>query len=139
LALLLGACGGPYTLRGRVVQGPFSTLDFVAADDARLDEPGLPNVEIEVYRDPDRGNQRVIARQLSRGDGGFEIALDEFGAGWMDELWRITAAARGRQTADLTLALPRGDDRRLLILLAPGLGPEPNPDLIEQFRRFDRP
>ncbi|MHC4989513.1 MAG: hypothetical protein ACYTGC_00905 [Planctomycetota bacterium] len=136
LALSVGGCG-TYTLRGKVVAGDFSTMAFVSPDDPRLQGPGLPNVQIRLYRDPGTLGTEMVAQGLSDGVGAVNIPVGAFGAGWLVEQWRISATRSGYQTSDVTMSLPGGgENKQLLIMLAPGISPPYEEDLMEQYRRF---
>ncbi len=138
LVALIGGfsgCGG-YVLKGRVVEGVGGDMTFVAPDDLRLAEPGLPDARITVERDPGRLSAHVAASGLSDLDGRFAVALDAFGAGWMDERWRIEATKPGfAKTSSLQRLASATRDMRLLIILAPGYS-EPREDLLQQLQRF---
>ncbi len=136
LMQLAGGCGG-YVLQGRVVQADFSMMTFVPATDARLSQPGVPNVQVKLFRDADKPNVRVVATQVSDGAGQLAMPVGEFGAGWLVEQWRIEASRSGYQSADTMTALPaQSKDMRLLIMLAPGYSPGPGEDVMEQYERF---
>ncbi len=128
-------CGG-YVLKGRVVEGVGGDMTFVAPDDLHLAEPGLADARITLERDPGRLSAHVAASGLSDLDGRFAVALDAFGAGWMDERWRIEATKLGfARTSRLQRLDSATRDRRLLIILAPGYS-EPREDLLQQLQRF---
>ncbi len=137
---LVGQAGcQTYVLHGKVTRGSISVMSLVEPDDPRLAEPGVPNVQVAVHRDPGRLAIRLTGRALSDARGSFAVELDEFGAGWMDEEWLVIATRRGFETAQLQLRIPsRTDPRRLLIILAPGISevPDLRDDLIEQYERF---
>ncbi len=137
VALLSGfaGCGG-YVLKGRVVEGVGGVMTFVAPQDLRLAQPGLPAARITIERDPGRLSAHVAASGLSDLDGRFAVALDDFGAGWMDERWRIEATKPGfARTSSLQRLDSAARDMRLLIILAPGFS-EPREDLLQQLQRF---
>ncbi len=134
----LSGCGG-YVLKGRVVEGAGGDIAFVAPDDLRLSEPGLADARITVERDPGRLSAHVAASGVSDLDGRFAISLDAFGAGWMDERWRIEAIKPGfARTSSLQRLDSATRDMRLLIILAPGFS-EPREDLLQQLQRFGPP
>ncbi len=131
----LSGCGG-YVLKGRVVEGAGGDMTFVAPDDPRLAEPGLPDARITVERDPGRLSAHVAASGLSDLDGRFAVALDAFGAGWMDERWRIEAIKSGfARTSSVKRLDSATRDMRLLIILAPGFS-EAREDLLQQLQRL---
>jgi hypothetical protein len=117
---ILNGCGA-YQVRGHVVRGPMSFVEFVSASDPRLSEPGVANANIDVIRDPQSLGRETVAALRSDGSGEFLLRIDEAGVGWMDEEWRILCYSIGFSDADRTMRLPSGgDDVRLLITLAPG-------------------
>ncbi|MHC4414207.1 MAG: hypothetical protein ACYS0G_02865, partial [Planctomycetota bacterium] len=79
-----------------------------------------------------------VAAGLSDLSGRFSIPLDAFGAGWMDEQWRISASKPGFRSADSVLRLaPKKANMQLLIILAPGFSEDPREeDLMEDYERF---
>ncbi len=135
--LCLGAAGcSTYTIEGRVVEGAVSDMTFVLGDDPRLSDPPLSGVRITVERDPGRLSRQMAGTDLSDAHGRFAIVINDFGAGWMDERWRIQASRMRYQTASRDLRLDRSN-RRLLIILATGVSDAPEgEDLIKQFERY---
>lgn len=118
--LVLSGCGS-YTMPGRVVSGPVSMIAFVDADDPQLADAPITSARIAVIRDPDRPGQDASAALMSRQDGSFTLELSEFGAGWMEEKWEISAAKPGYRTATIRAALPKSAaGKHLLIVLTPG-------------------
>ena len=134
----LAAAGGcrTYVIQGTVVQGPFGDMAFVRPDDPRLDDPPIANVRVTVDRDPDSLGRRQVGTRITDARGWFEIPVGEFGAGWMDEQWLLRAFKNGYQTVSTTQRLPRGSDRRLLIIMTPGHAEVAPEDLQEQYERF---
>ncbi len=134
----LAAAGGcqTYVIQGTVVQGPFGDMAFVRPDDPRLDDPPIANVRVTVDRDPDSLARRQVGTRITDARGRFEIPVGEFGAGWMDEQWLLRAFKNGYQTVSTTRRLPRGSDRRLLIIMTPGHSEAAPDDLQEQYERF---
>lgn len=128
-----------YTLRGKVIEGFDSGVVVVADDDPRLEEAGIRDVRINVHRDPDSLGTELIESARAEGDGSFELTLDAFGAGWMDERWLIEAARSGFQNASDMVRLPaRPGGRRLLIILSPGRSTpsEHRDELWEEYQQY---
>ncbi|MHC4108616.1 MAG: hypothetical protein ACYSTY_11070 [Planctomycetota bacterium] len=140
VAALPAASGcGSYILRGKVVRGSMSTMSLVDPVDSRLSELGVRHVQVVIYRDPDRLAIHSAGRALSDANGWFDLEVNEFGAGWMDEEWLVRASRQGFATAELKLRLPpKHDPRPLLIVVAPGVSETPAKpeDLMEQYERF---
>lgn len=135
---LLGCQG--YELRGWVVEGEFSDIEIVDRADPRLEEmQAAPNVEVALSRDPGSLGEEIIARTRSNSHGEFRMSVAAFGAGWMDERWRIQAAGHGYRNADVVLRLPSNPDRRRILITLPAGTPQPiqqRPDLTEEFERY---
>lgn len=139
LAVLASGCGGPYVLEAKVVPSDFSTMAWVDADDARLMQPGLSNVQVSIERDPGKPNASMAARQLTDADGSLYMPIGALGAGFLIEQWRIEAVRGGYQTAEQLMSLPPAkDDKRLLILMAPGYSQptREREDLMDQYRQY---
>ncbi len=133
-------CGGGYTLSGRVVRGETGFTTFVSP--AQLDQ-GKPvaGAQIMVYRDPDTPKRSLVGKAVSDGNGNFEVFLDGFGVGWMDEMWEIRVDRPPYDRLESLERLPSAKaGRGLLITLRPGFG-EPDDawerdDLIQQYEKF---
>ncbi len=139
-AFVTALCGcGPYTLRGKVIEGFDNAVLIVPVDDPRLDEPGIREARIQVYRDPERLARELIASDSTASDGAFAIELSAFGAGWMDEQWQIDVSRSGFRNSSEVIRLPSNSNRsRMLIILAPGRAtPTQQPDnLWEEYERY---
>ena len=117
---LLTGCNA-YTLRGKVVRGSYSDIEVVHESDERLQQPGIAGAEVLVHRDPNKPNRYLVGRTRTNTGGEFTLLLNEFGAGWMEEQWRVQTIHRGNQNADTLMKLPPNQKKwRLLITLAPG-------------------
>ncbi len=132
---MAGGCR-TYVIEGRVVEGRFGDMAFVRPDDPRLDDPAITNVRVTVDRDPDSLARRQVGTRITDARGRFEIPVGEFGAGWMDEQWLLRAFKNGYQTVSTTQRLPRGSERRLLIVMTPGQSEDPLEDWPEQYERL---
>jgi hypothetical protein len=135
---LLAGCGG-YALRGKVIQSGTSAVTIIDRHDDRLDQRGVGDVQIRVYRDPGRLSQELVASGVSRPDGTFEIPIREFGAGWMDEQWMIRTHRHGYSNAETVLRLPGNTNRRpVLIMLREGdAAPlREREDLMQEMERY---
>lgn len=119
-AMFVVGCAG-YTLDGKVVAGPMSSISVVSADDPRFDQPGLGGVTIEAMIDPDKLSREHGGSGYSDGGGTFSIPISQIGAGMLEYDVRVVAQSTGFKPAAKTFALP-GDGKRLLITLQPGEG-----------------
>lgn len=137
--LLLGGCGEGYVLRGKVIENGGSAITAVDREDSRMDQPGVADVQIRVYRDPGRLSQELAATGVSRPDGRFELPISAFGAGWMDEQWLIQTYRDGYSNAETVLRLPGNTNRRpVLIMLRRGEATRPSDrdDLMQELERY---
>ena len=136
LVLVAGGCGG-YTLQGHAIRGSYNTVELVPSDDPRLNDPGLSGVRVEAIRDPDSLGKSVGGSTISGGNGRINLAIGEFGAGWMDEQWDLRASMGSDYFAQRRMMLPRsGSDLRLLVVVAPGTGDARSSMDDEQERRL---
>ncbi len=112
-------------------------MAFVSADDPRLAQPGLSSVRITVERDPGELSATQVGRGLSDDQGRFAITLDSFGAGYLMEVFGVHASRSGYRNTQANLSLNAKDDRRLLVIMAPGHSdPYETESLLEQYERF---
>ena len=136
----LSGCSS-YVLHGKVIAGPISHMAFVGADDNRLDEAGIDGVWVTLRRDPGRLSTRLVTSAITDLDGNFSLAVDELGAGWMEEEWLLVARKPGFQNATwqqrLTMEHPK---MQLLVTMTPGYSePDRHEDLMDQYEQFRRP
>ena len=140
VCLSLIACSSePYTLRGRVIEGDYSAITFVPADDPRLGVRGIASVKLVLHRDADKSWPTRFGQTISGPAGEIHFPVDTFGAGWMIEQWLIEAYKPGYETGQLITALPaKKADQRLLIMMAPGPSTplRPENELWEQYEQF---
>ncbi|MHC4140561.1 MAG: hypothetical protein ACYSUF_01335 [Planctomycetota bacterium] len=128
-----------YVIKGTVISGSVSDMLFVESNDSRLREPPLTNVRLTVQRNPDDLNRQMAGTDISDAHGRFVITLDEFGTGWMDEVWLIRATKGGFKTASSRQRLDAEKKQlRLLVIMAPGLSsaPQEEEDLMEEYREY---
>jgi hypothetical protein len=136
LAVLSGC--NTYMLQGKVIRCAQSDIQLVYAGDERLQEPGVPSVDLRITRDPNSLNRHLVGRTSSSASGEFTILMDEFGTGWMQEQWLLQAIAAGFQNAQTIMELPGKNTKwRLLVTLAPGAS-TPAPDQDELMRDFEQ-
>jgi hypothetical protein len=128
-----------YVIKGTVISGAVSDIFFVEPNDSRLREPPLTTVRITVDRNPDDLSRQMAGTDISDAHGRFVITLDEFGTGWMDEVWLIRATKGGFKTASSKQRLDADKkEQRLLIIMAPGLSsasPDEE-DLMKEYREY---
>ena len=136
----LSGCSS-YVLHGKVIAGPISHMAFVGADDSRLGESGMSGVQVTLRRDPGRLSTHLAASAMTDLDGNFSLAVNELGAGWMEEAWLVVARKPGFQNATwqqrLTMKHPK---LQLLVTMTPGYSePDRHEDLMDQYEQFRRP
>ena len=136
----LSGCNS-YVLHGKVIAGPISRMAFVGADDNRLGEVGMSGVQVTLRRDPGRLSTYLAASPITDLDGNFSLAVNEFGAGWMEEAWLLVARKPGFENATwqhrLTMKHP---EMPLLVTMTPGYSePDRHEDLMDQYEQFRRP
>jgi hypothetical protein len=139
LGFVTAAGCSSYVIKGTVVPGAVSDMTFVETNDSRLREPPLTNVRITVQRNPDDLSREMVGTDISDSFGRFVIQVDEFGTGWMDEVWLIRATKPGFKTASSKVRLDlEKKKQRLLIIMAPGLSsaPQEEEDLMEEYREY---
>lgn len=122
-ALLIAAigCGEGYVMRGKVVEGPISSISVVGANDPRLAGPPIEGATLRFMLDPRSVDRTALGSIVSYEDGTFGLPMDQFGAGLL--LYEVEAVARADKFKQVkaTFALPSAD-KRVLITLAPGQG-----------------
>ena len=124
--MALGGCGS-YVLTGRAVTADYSSADLVDPDDPRLNGTGLPGVNLELVRDPDSLGRKVVARTSSKAGGAITFAIDDFGAGFLDEEWDIRVMRNGSEFAVARVRLPfDASSKELLVTIRAGDGRERN-------------
>lgn len=130
-------CSGGYTLSGKVISGAYTDLEIVPGDDARFSESGVGAVKILIHRDPSALNRSLAATGKSNSDGTFEVPIDAFGAGWMDESWLIQVERNGYRSGEMILRLPTGG-KQLLVTMSSGQSTphQSREDLWEQYEKY---
>jgi len=146
-ALLAGALacasGCAYRLEGRVVDG-FGGASVVREGDDEARKSGIPGVTIELVRDAGTMNRAVAARATSDSSGRFELEIDGFGAGWMQEEWLLRARRNGFETVEQQVDLPGDPKGRVMVLgMARGKSrpfrePESSRRILDEVREYDR-
>lgn len=135
-AAALGGCNA-YTLRGHVVSGNYNMLELVPANDPRLGDPGMSGVRIEAIRDPDSLGKIVVSGATSGRNGEVRLVINEFGAGWMKEVWDLRARIGSDWFAESRTTLPKpSENLRLLVVISPGTGAARSSIDNEQQRRL---
>ncbi|MEM7624401.1 MAG: hypothetical protein AAF333_02110 [Planctomycetota bacterium] len=144
LALLGGftfltACS-PYKLRGVVIEGNNPGIEIVSQSDPRLQQPGLPSVDVEVRLDPTRFSPEVIGKGQSGRDGSFAVPITEPGAGFLILDVEVMARRERFRSEVKRFDLP-GGGKRLVITLQPGKDAVPleNPNILEDTMREAEP
>jgi hypothetical protein len=142
LAAVSSLAGCSYRLEGKVVDG-FSGARIARAGDPEDRKGGIPGATIELVRDANTMNRSVAARATSGPDGRFELEVEGFGAGWMEEEWHVRVRRSGYENVEAAIGLPGSTkDRLLLVNMARGRSrrfsdPENAGSIIDQAREFE--
>ncbi len=142
-AAALAALGGcTYTMPGKVVDGFGSAMvDTPENPDAR--KGGIPGATIELIRDPDTMNRARVAQATSRSDGRFDLVVDSFGAGWMQEKWLLRVRRSGYESIEMEVDLPSSTSGRLLVIgmargrSTPFREPESTRGLVDEAKKYE--
>ncbi|HEB60267.1 MAG TPA: hypothetical protein ENJ06_00420 [Phycisphaeraceae bacterium] len=136
LSGLLPAAGCQPMIRGKVIAGDVNFIALVDADDSRLEQPGLSDVNISFTSDPDSLGRKDLGSVVSDGTGGFTFTVNLPAAGLAK--YELAALARhpGYMPTRGKFILP-GDEKRLLIYMKPGKDNYTEPENLEdEYRRF---
>ena len=112
-ALLTGCSSGSRTVSGLVLPGKAGVVTLVAANDPRLQEPGLGEVHLRLTRGG--GTPASLAETTSNPDGSFSFRIAE---GLFRHRIEVIATGPGVLTCRGAVYLPT-DDRRLLVIVEP--------------------
>lgn len=135
---MLAGCGGAYVIHGKAIPGSFTSVSFVRPDDSRLQGPGLQNVEVYLYRDPNTLGRKIVAQGVTDDRGLLYMPVSAPGAGWLVEQWMIATYRPGYQSATSFVSLPdKKAGMQLLMTLGPGTA-EPPPRTDEWSESYDR-
>lgn len=132
---LLGACSG-YRMEGRVIQGDYSAIEIVPADDPRLKEPGLSGVSLHLQSDPNKLNRETVARTTTGAGGDFSIDVDLPGAGLLIYEMGLFARREGFTPAERLFELP-SKKRRVLITMTRGADRDLSDDRYEPLQDYE--
>lgn len=129
---VLGGCS-PYQMQGVVIEGTNPGIEIVDRHDLRLEQVGVPSVEIEVRLDPDRFNPELIGRGQSDRDGRFAVPISEPGAGFLILDVRLIATRERYLTQTERFDLP-GSGKRVLITMQGGKDRKTleDPDILDR-------
>ncbi len=136
---LMPGCGSGYVIHGKAIRGDYSSVTFVHPDDSRLQEPGVADVRVFLFRDPNSLGRELVGSTSSGERGNFIIPINTFGAGWLDEQWLVHTYLPGSQSAESILTLPKPDmNLKMLITLGRGVAvmPKMSDDLMQQYEKF---
>lgn len=137
--LLMPGCGSGYVIQGKAIRGDYSSVTFVHPDDSRLQDPGMADVRVFLFRDPSSLGRELVATASSDDRGNFIIPINTFGAGWLVEQWLVHTYRPGTQSAESILTLPKRDTNlKMLITLGRGVAvmPRMTDELLQQYEKF---
>lgn len=118
LFALLPGCG-EYVLRGKVIDGPSSRIEFVEPSDPRFGSAGLSDATVELTVDPQSLGRKVLASEPVGPEGVFLIPVKEFGAGLLEYEFELVIQRPGYSSVVEQFRLP-GRGKRVLVTLARG-------------------
>lgn len=141
-SLVLSMAGCAYRLDGKVIDG-FGSCRVARAGDPDERKGGIPGAQVELVRDPHTGNREVCGRATSGPDGRFELEVQGFGAGWMEETWLLRVRRGGYGNVEAQLDLPSSPSGRVVLVemergrSAPFREPEGVRSLMDEARRWE--
>ena len=115
--ILFVGCSTHPALKGRVVETGNGSMEFISiqeGDPGMIAGRGVTGARIEIVRDPKGLNRKVVARGSSQQDGTFNIPIEAFGAGWMEEEWLFRCTHPNYQMVELVDVLPGVGSSRVL-------------------------
>lgn len=112
----LTGCQGADQFTGKVVVGPSSYAGAVFANDARLQNEGIPGATVRVTLDPQRLNAVRKQPVTSGRDGAFTVPIPEAAGGLQTYRVEVTALAEGYQPAVFVGDLPSYGQPFLIVL-----------------------
>ncbi len=136
---LMPGCSSGYVIQGKAIRGDHSTVTFVHPDDSRLQDPGVADVRVFLFQDPNSLGRELVGSTSSGERGNFIIPINTFGAGWLDEQWLVHTYLPGSQSAESILTLPKQESNlKMLITLGRGVAvmPKMSDELFQQCEKF---
>lgn len=133
--LFLTGCES-YSIQGRVIHGPISSVQIVDKDEIQLHGGlGVPNAVVDFTLDPKSLGREPLGQISTRQDGTFKfIPNDLFGAGFLEYELGVVGQASDFMTAVSNIKMP-GGDKRILITLKKGIDTyQPREDLLKQVK-----
>ena len=137
--LLMPGCASGYVIQGKAIRGEYSSVTFVHPEDSRLHDPGMADVRVFLFRDPNSLGRELVATASSDARGNFILPINTFGVGWMVERWMVHTYLPDTQSAESIVMLPKkGANLKLLITLGRGVAvmPRMSDDLWQQYEKF---
>lgn len=115
-----------HTISGYVVRGDIAGVEWL---DAGMKPDGEPvaGAQITIERDPDRMTRELAGTATAGANGEFTLPVAGFGAGWMQEVWRIRASRSRAGSADWIGELPSGG--KILVIVVSPTGGSSNDEL----------
>lgn len=130
------ACSG-YSMSGRVVEGDFGSISFIAAGASDELEVPIEGATVSLIRDPESLGREEVARATTRADGSFLMPVEAFGAGYLQEQWLVRVRHPQYQIVESFTGLPKEDSGlELLVIMPQGAPVDSNDNLMEQYDQF---
>ena len=137
--LLMPGCASGYVIQGKAIRGEYSSVTFAHPDDSRLQDSGMADVKVFLFRDPSSLGRELVATASSDDRGNFILPINSFGAGWLVEQWMVHTYLPDTQSAESILTLPKqGTNLKMLITLGRGVAvmPKMSDELWQQYEKF---
>lgn len=113
-ALALGGCS-KFKVSGAVLRGEIGRAFLVSPTDPRLEEPGIPGVEIEVSSDGSGRGRHVLATVVSDETGRFQFAVPMPAPPRL----AIRATKEGEYDVRTTVDRPTGGEQMMVLMRPP--------------------
>jgi hypothetical protein len=142
VGLLASLAGCAYRLEGKVVDG-YGACRVAKSGDPDESKAGIPGASVELVRDPRTMRRETCGRATTGPDGRFELEVNGFGAGWMEETWLLRVRRAGYQNVEAQLDLPVSPSGRVVIVeiqrgrSEPFREPEGAGSLMDEARRWE--
>ncbi len=136
---VLGGCGS-YVIEGQVIRDGYPDISFVSSGEKVQSNNSIPAASISIFRDPDSLGREQVGTAKSRTDGTFNLTVDSFGAGFLEEKFSIRAVRNGYDDVEVTLRLPGSPGgKRLIVRMVPGASGgihDEKQRILDQYEQF---
>lgn len=119
IAMTAAGCSDVYMMRGRVVEGPITSVTVVRDTDPRLAGPGIADAMLSFTLEPRGVDRESLGVTASDEAGAFQLPVDRLLAGFLEYKVEVIADADQFQSAVEVVDMPPAN-KRILVTLAPG-------------------